>query len=131
MRILVVEDDFSSRKLMGMILKKYGEVDFAVNGKEAIDAFKMIIDAGEKYDIVFLDIMLPEMDGHEILQQIKVIEEENDILGLDGVKVVMTTALNDAQNIKSAFKEQCDAYLTKPITTEHIQEVLVKLNIGE
>lgn len=127
MKILIVEDDFSSRKLMGMYLKNYGEIDFAVNGEEAVEAFLNAANSGEKYDIIFLDIMLPEISGHKVLEEIKKIEEEREIFGTDGVKVVMTTALDDSKNIKDAFRGQCDEYLTKPISAEKVERVIKKL----
>ncbi len=112
---------------MGMYLKNYGEIDFAVNGEEAVEAFLNAANSGEKYDIIFLDIMLPEISGHKVLEEIKKIEEEREIFGTDGVKVVMTTALDDSKNIKDAFRGQCDEYLTKPISAEKVERVIKKL----
>lgn len=127
MKILIVEDDFPSRKFMGLLLKKYGEVEFAVNGTEAVEKFRNALMDKKPFDIIFLDIMLPNMDGHGVLNSVKSLEEENDIFGFDGVKIVMTSALDDNVNIKSAFREQCDAYLTKPINSDKIKNVMESL----
>lgn len=115
MRILVVEDDFVSRTVFTEYLAPYGQVDAAVNGQEGVQAFQAAIEQKKPYQLVCLDIMMPEMDGQEVLRQIRRIEEEQGIAGLDGVKVIMTTALDDFKNIMTAFREQCEAYLVKPI----------------
>lgn len=115
MRILVVEDDFVSRTVFTEYLSPYGQVDAAVNGQEGVQAFQLALQQGKPYQLICLDIMMPEMDGQEVLRQVRRIEEEKGIAGLDGVKVIMTTALDDFKNIMTAFREQCEAYLVKPI----------------
>ncbi len=115
MKTIVAEDDFTSRKLLQRLLLQYGECDIAVNGKEAIEAFRLATENGQPYDLICLDIMMPEMDGQEALKAIRTIEEGAGIHGLDGVKIFMTTALHDPKNILGAFRSQCEAYLIKPI----------------
>ena len=63
MKILIAEDDFASRKFMLRFLSKFGECDVTVDGMEAVDAFLMALDCDEGYDLVCLDIMMPELDG--------------------------------------------------------------------
>ena len=94
MRVLIAEDDFASRKFMLRFFEKYGECDVTVDGKEAVEAFKMALEIDEPYDLICLDIMMPEMDGHQALKMIRRIEEENNISEDDRVKIVMTTALS-------------------------------------
>lgn len=118
MKILIVEDDFTARCLLQEILKPYGDCHVAVNGKEALEAFRDALDEDKPYDLLCLDIMMPEMNGHETLKAVRAEEIKRDIHGLDGVKVIMTTALSDPKNIMRSFREQCEAYVTKPIDTE-------------
>ncbi len=124
MKMLVVEDDFISRQVLTKMLSKYGVCDVAVDGEEAIEAVQRSIDDNEMYDVIFLDIMMPKKNGQEVLQEIREYEEKNDIFGLDGVKIIMVTALGDNKNIINAFKAQCEGYIIKPI--DH-QKVLDKL----
>ncbi len=124
MKILVVEDDFASRKLMQKLLAQYGECDVAVDGREALRAMKIAWNERNAYDAVFLDIMLPHMDGQDVLKEIRKLEEERGIMGLEAVKVIMTTALDDSKNIMGAFRSQCEGYLVKPITGEKIKRAL-------
>jgi two-component system chemotaxis response regulator CheY len=116
MKALVVEDDFTSRLLLQEILKAYGEVHIAVNGKEALKAVYDAMDAGEPYGLVCLDIMMPEMNGYEALQEIRATEKARGVAISRGVKVIITTALDSAKNIVEAFHSLCDAYLVKPIS---------------
>jgi two-component system chemotaxis response regulator CheY len=107
---------------MQRILSAHGECDIAVNGKEAIEAFRLAWEAGQPYDLICLDIMMPEMDGHEVLRHIREIEHGKNVEGLAGAKVIMTTAMGDYGNIIAAFKEQCDAYVLKPIDKQALLE---------
>ncbi|MBF0118462.1 MAG: response regulator [Desulfobacterales bacterium] len=129
MKVLVVEDDFISRKLMQRILFPYGDCDIAVNGKEAVEAFKLALEEGEPYDLVCLDIMMPIMDGQEVLRQIRELEKNKGIERFDGVKVIMTTALSDTRNVVEAMKSQCDAYLIKPIVKDKLVSELRMLGL--
>jgi two-component system, chemotaxis family, chemotaxis protein CheY len=115
MKTLIVEDDFTSRLLLQELLKNYGPSHIAVNGREAVAAVSAALEAGEHYDLICLDIMMPEMDGHEALRQFREREEMRGIRSSEGAKIVMTTALDDIQNVMAAYRSLCDGYLTKPI----------------
>lgn len=127
MKTLIVEDDFVSRRLLQSMLTPYGKVDIAVNGLEAFEAFKLAIDEQNAYDLICIDILMPEMNGQELLKKIRDYEEMIGIMGLDGVKIIMTTAIGDFGNIKSAFVEQCDAYMVKPIDRNKLVDKLEEL----
>jgi len=117
MRTLIVEDDFTSRLLLQSFLSKYGECHIAVNGKEAIAAFRAAQESGQRYDLICMDIMLPEMDGQTAIKEIRAMEEGAGTLSTHGAKIIMTTALGDAKNVVQSFHSLCDAYMVKPIDT--------------
>jgi len=115
MKALIVEDDFTSRLLLQRFLQPLGEVHVAVNGREAVEAFRKARETGDPYDLVLLDIMMPEMDGQTALRALRGIEQEEGIVSSDGAKIVMTTALGDVKNVSTAYNSLCDGYLVKPI----------------
>lgn len=128
MRILVVEDDFASRRMMQRLLAQYGEVDVVVDGEEAVDAFRLAWDESRPYDIVFMDIMMPRVDGQEALRRIRAVEKEMGIRTVDEVKIVMTTVMEDPKNVIEAFHEGgATAYLVKPIDVEKLRSELEKI----
>ena len=129
MRVLIVEDDSISRRLLQAIISPYGVCDVVVNGKEAIEAFELAKEEKNNYNLVCLDIMMPEMDGQEVLRQIRKFEKEWDINRQNGVKVIMVTALDDFDNIKSAFEEQCEAYFIKPVIREKLLDTLKQMHL--
>jgi two-component system chemotaxis response regulator CheY len=114
-RMLLAEDDFACRLLLQTFLARHGECHVAVNGREAVEAFRFAADSGQGYDLICMDIMMPEMDGCEAVHQIRALEEARGIPWGEGVKIVMTTALDDLKDVSRSFSELCDAYLTKPI----------------
>ncbi len=131
MKTLIVEDDFTSRLLLQELLKSYGQSHIAVNGKEAIEAVRIALEANEPYDLICLDIMMPEMDGQEALGKIRAQEEVRGTISSNGAKILMTTALNDIKNVSSAYGSLCDGYLVKPIDNARLLEELRKLTLIE
>lgn len=129
MKTLLAEDDFASRKFMDKFLSKYGECDVTVDGEEAVDAFMMALEDEEPYDLVCLDVMMPVMDGYQVLKAIRNIEAEKGISKEDRVKIIMTTALNEERNVKTAFELGCEAYSGKPIDINKFEQVLKKLKL--
>ena len=115
LRVLLAEDDFASRMLLQSFLSRYGECHVAVNGREAVETFRYSLERGERYDLICMDIMMPEMDGREAVRQIRALEEEHGILSTGGAKIIMTTAVDEVREVFRCFTELCDAYLTKPI----------------
>jgi len=120
MRTLIVEDDFTSRILLQSLLSQYGECHIAVNGREAVAAFRTAQGSGQAYDLICMDIMMPEMDGQTAVRKIRALEEAGGTLSTNGVKIIMTTALDDVKNVVESFMALCDAYLFKPIDQEQL-----------
>ena len=87
----------------------------AVNGREAVGAFSAALERGQPYDLVCMDIMMPEMDGREAVRQVRAIEAAHGILSTFGAKIIMTTTVDDIKEVIRCFRELCDAYLMKPI----------------
>jgi len=129
MKCLIVEDDFTARRLLQTYLADYCECHIAVNGRAAVDAVRQALDERCPYDLICLDIMMPEMDGHQALEEIRNIEYRRGIMGLDSVKVIMTTALDDSKDVMGAFRTGCEAYILKPIVKQTLLEEIEKLGL--
>ncbi len=129
MKILIVEDHLVNRFVIEKMLKDYGECDSAVNGKEAVQAFSMAFDEGKPYDIIFLDIMMPEMDGREALKLIREIEKNKSVSASKEVKIIMVTALDAPEEVINAYYHGgCTNYLVKPIDRKRLDSIMKDLN---
>ena len=124
MKILIVEDDLVSRLVMQEFLADFGVAHVAVNGREAVDGVRASLKTNLHYDLICMDIMMPDVDGHQALKEIRALEEARGIFSTDGAKILMITALDDLQNKIDAFSSLCDGYLTKPIHKEQLLDEL-------
>lgn len=128
MRALIVEDEFLSRKVLRSFLMTLFDIDIVVNGREAVEAFKIAHTEGNPYDLILMDIMMPEVDGIEALQRIRAMEEENNYR--PKAKVIMTTALDDPQTvIKTFYDGEASAYIVKPVGKDKLYNELEKLGL--
>ena len=129
MRFLLIEDQKDVRNLMQAFLSGLGSCEMAEDGIQGLSLFQQSLSENRPYDAVFLDIMMPKLEGQEVLQKIRALEETKQILPPTSVKIIMTTALGDSENIMEAFKSQADAYLIKPIMQNKLFETMQKAGI--
>ena len=131
MKTLIVEDDFTSRLVLQHWLSPYGECHVAVNGKEAVEAFRAARESGPGYDLICMDIMMPEMDGQAALREIRGLEAAAGPRATRAVKVVMTTCLDQPKNVMQAFRGSADGYLVKPLDNKKLLELIGSLELIE
>ena len=113
MKTLIAEDDFTGRLVLQGILKQFGNVHIAVDGKECLEAVRHSLESKNYYDLICLDILMPEMDGHQVLKEIRRLEAKS---GQKEVKVLMTTILDDPKNVFEAYyRGGATSYLIKPV----------------
>ena len=130
MKCLIVEDDFISRRILRELLGAYFDCEIAVDGEEAVTAFRMAHDAKNPYDLICMDIMMPKMDGREALRLIRQLEKELEVPPNLEVKVVMTTALDDPKTVFDSFyQDGATAYLVKPISKQKLVRELRALGL--
>jgi len=129
MKTLIVEDDFTSRLLLEHLLREYGQSETASNGKEAVGAVANALKLRSPYDLICIDIVMPEMDGQQALEEIRSLESAHGTPSGRGAKIVMTTVSRDKANIIKAFRQQCDGYLLKPVGKAALVECLKELGL--
>lgn len=132
MRCLIVEDDFISRKIMRELLAPHFDIEVAVDGEEAVTAFKLAYEAKKTYDLICMDIMMPKMNGSEALKIIREIEKEIGVPANLEVKVIMTTALDDPKTVFDVYYNiGATAYIVKPISKAKLMRELRALGLIE
>jgi len=129
LKILIVDDEFVSRKKAGKILSQYGECDIAISGTEALKAFHLAHEWGKPYDFITMDIIMPDINGIETLRQIRKWEESHNIRIGQGVKVAMLTASKTSDSVLSSFNQGCEAYIVKPFKKEYLVKAMDELGL--
>ena len=120
MKFLIVDDEFVSRKKSHKILSRYGECDVAINGLEALNAFARAHNENDPYNLIFLGIDMPDLDGNQVLKKIRKWEKSRDISQSDIVKIVMISADDSKESIKASLKPGYETYIAKPINREKL-----------
>ncbi len=126
MRILIVEDDVASAIYLRKVLSAYGKCDVATNGVKAIEEYIKAYKEESPYELVCLDIMIPRMDGIQVLDSINEFishSEGND----NKPKIIMISALNDKETVDYVTQGGCDAFLWKPVSIGMIEGVMTKI----
>ncbi|MFC1892076.1 6-phosphofructokinase [Thermodesulfobacteriota bacterium] len=121
LRVLIVDEDKSTRKLYTQILKKNHEFEIneAENGKLALKKIKASIP-----DILLCDLKTPEMDGLELCQALKA-DPESD---LAGIYIIIVSTEDNAESKLSCIYKGADDYLTKPVNPD---ELLARIKVGQ
>jgi len=128
-KTLIVEDELTSRVLLRELLKRFGPPQVAMNGADAVEAVRGALAAGEPFDLITLDIEMPEMDGQEALRRIRKLEDEAGVRIDKRARVIMSTSHADRDNVLEAIASQCDYFLAKPIDGRALLEELKRLGL--
>jgi len=127
-RALIIEDDETSRLLLTKILEPYAEIATAEDGEDGFEQFSNALESDEPFDVILLDLNMPRVDGHAVFTAIRELEEEFGRVGADGVKVIITTSIDEPKSIYEAKGKGCSAYLTKPLQRQQLLEEFRRLN---
>ncbi len=118
-KILVVDDSDANRYISEIILQSLGgETDFAQNGKEAVEMANI-----KKYDIIFMDCMMPILNGFDASKQIRNNEDSNN---LNNVPIIALTGKSSIEDIEKSFIYGMNEHLVKPISKEAFHTILMK-----
>jgi signal transduction histidine kinase/CheY-like chemotaxis protein len=118
LKILIVEDDFINQKVIGKVLTKLGyQVDIGNNGLEALQKLETT-----SYDLVFMDIQMPEMDGYETTTQIR----KNKTLNHSNLIIIAMTANAMQEDRDKCLKLGMNDYISKPVIAQEIEQTIRK-----
>lgn len=128
LRVLVVEDNPVNQKLATLLIKRQGcEVDVAGDGLQALEKLKEF-----QFDLILMDVQMPQMDGHEATRKIREIEatsariEYAGLAGIDPVEIVGLTAHARKEDEQKCYDSGMNGFLTKPIIRDKLNEILKK-----
>jgi two-component system, chemotaxis family, chemotaxis protein CheY len=124
MKILIVDDDLVSRKKMQVILKDYALIETAGDGDTAMSAFRNAWGEWKPFDLITLDISMPDMTGFAVLKKIRDIEKGKNVEQGKRVKVMMVTGVADRETVINCKVEGCDDYVVKPFKKETVFDKL-------
>jgi DNA-binding response OmpR family regulator len=116
-KILIVDDDATMVNLLSTILEIDGfETQRALSGREAFEVLAEVVP-----DMVLLDIMMPEMDGFEVLARLR------DDPATKRLPIIMLTARTDDKDIFEGWRRGADEYVTKPFDPHELVEIIKKV----
>lgn len=128
-KFLIVDDDERFADLMAHRLKKHGKSVVTTNGEDALLHFEHFLKNKMPFSVVFMDIEMPNMTGHEVVKKMRTIEAESGITPPDEFKLVMITAHTDVKNVSTSFFQGgADAFIPKQ-SVDKLDAELVRSNI--
>jgi two-component system chemotaxis response regulator CheY len=132
LRCLVVDDDEVGRELIVHYLEGIADCETAENGLKAVDMFREAFKSGAPYDLMILDIVMPEMDGHAAAKEIRLIEKAGGISVNEGVSIIVVSSLNTPHDVIQAYLAASSAaHIVKPVKPDKLLKILNKLGMCE
>ncbi|NLF83719.1 MAG: response regulator transcription factor [Candidatus Gastranaerophilales bacterium] len=129
MKTLVIDDDYSCSSMFKMFFNKYGQCDTYSLGQNGLTAYKEALGMGQPYDLVVIDIILPDMNGIDLLGFIRAEEDMNSVSVSSRTKVILTTSLDDEENrkVETTLTLGLETYYAKTFANGGLREKLEEL----
>jgi len=124
MKVLIVDDSPVENLFMSVFLEDIALTDCVNNGKDAVKMVQQAISCGKPYDLVCLDIVMPDMDGHQTLKIIREMENREEVK--HGKIFMVTSCDSPDQMIEAIGEDGCDDYIVKPVISDSLNKLLVK-----
>lgn len=116
MKVLIAEDDIVSQIALSSMLQNDHQCSVANDGIQAIELFREAENTSEPFDIVLLDITMPNKDGIEVMKEIRSINANT--------KIYITSTCVEFDTINSSIEDEgANGYLIKPVTPEKLEEI--------
>ncbi len=129
MKILVVDDEITSRMKLQKIMGSIGECRSVETGASALSQFEKALANQSPYDLISLDLGLPDCDGLDILVRMRSLEKDSQIPPAKRSKILVVTARSDKETIVSCAKAKCDGFIGKPFEREVIIKQLARIGL--
>ena len=133
-KTLIVDDSIAILELMDNMLREFGVRDItpAEDGLAAVELFRQALDSGAPYNLVFLDIVMPLMDGQAALKRMRGMEKEAGLTDGDRATIIMATSLHSTGDmIQAIIDGDCTDYLVKAFEPDDIRGMLLKYGFME
>lgn len=126
-KVLIADDNKANRKLLVSMLKKKFVCTEVENGQEALNQFEDAYNQGQPFDLVLLDIVMPEVTGREALVKMREFEEDKKIQPPKRSFIAMMTSLDDRESMMNSHQEGCNQYIVKPFSKDKLDKILQKV----
>ena len=120
--VLVVDDSPVIRRVLQLAFQPHGNCDVVQNGQQALDSISSRLEASKPYDIICLDLGLPDLAGVDVLKEIRSREAQHGNQVRSRIVIVSGSAEPDV--VRAAHQNGADAYLVKPIDKQQLLNVL-------
>lgn len=131
MKTLIVDDVQANCRVLKALLTPFGKCEMVSTGREAINAFQTAWKKDEPYQLVCLDIMLPDYDGMQVLEVIRKMEAAMKVEKERHIKAIIISSANEHELRLRARELHSDGYLVKPIYRKDLIEVLRNTGLVE
>ena len=130
LKCLIVDDDELGRELIAKYLEGIGNCEMAENGLTAVEKFRTAFESNNPYELIFMDIVMPEMDGNIAANEIRTIEKGWGVTIKDGVSIIVMSSLNTPSDVIQSFvSAKSAAHLIKPVQPDKLLATLGKLGL--
>jgi two-component system chemotaxis response regulator CheY len=128
MNILVVDDEIVSQKKMMKILSGFGTCNGVKTGKAALGAVKTALENWKLYNLITLDVSMPDISGVEVLKAVRKMEGDRGLADDEKSKILMVTSHSDIETVKACVGK-CDGYIIKPFNREVMTDKIKKTGL--
>ena len=126
MRSLIVDDEFIALNRLIALLRPYGACDAATHARQAVQMFRTAIDESNRYDLVTIDIDMPEIAGVDLLRMLRSREQW---LNIHPTKIIMVTGSGSYRNVCQLINARCDDFIVKPVDRKLLHAKLETLGL--
>lgn len=126
MKTLIIDDEFVSLMKLTSLLEDFGDCTHATHGKQSVELFNKAIMDQTPFNLIIIDIYLPDILGTKLLDYLNNKEKRSKI---KQSKKIIITAKSSLKNVQEATKHNCDAFIVKPIKRDSFIQKLIDLGL--